>query len=160
MNSMKGKVCVVAGATQGLGAAIARRLAAAGAAGIVATGRNEARGGKLAREIADRYSLIVFPEGTRSRTGRVARFKRGSFYLALQAGLPVVPLSIVGSRHVMLRGRVATYPGRVRLVVHPPIDTSGLAGSDARAFAERVRQIIVPIAESDLARQPPDIQAA
>ena len=96
-------------------------------------------------------SLIVFPEGTRSRDGRVARFKGGSFYLALEAGLPVVPLSVIGSRHVMLKGRLATYPGHVRLVVHEPIDTSSLAGSDPRAFAERVRQIITPDAETDVA---------
>ncbi len=96
-------------------------------------------------------SLIVFPEGTRSRDGRVARFKGGSFYLALEAGLPVVPLSVIGSRHVMLKGRLATYPGRVRLVVHDPIDTSRLAGTDPRAFAERVRHIIAPDAESDVA---------
>jgi 1-acyl-sn-glycerol-3-phosphate acyltransferase len=96
-------------------------------------------------------SLIVFPEGTRSPDGRVARFKGGSFYLALEAGLPIVPLSVVGSRHVMLKGRLATYPGRVRLVVHDPIDTSALAGTDPRGFGERVRQIIVPIAESDVA---------
>jgi 1-acyl-sn-glycerol-3-phosphate acyltransferase len=105
-------------------------------------------------------SLILFPEGTRSRDGRVARFKGGSFYLALEAGLPVVPISIVGSRHVMLKGRLATYPGRVTLIVHEPIDTSGLAGSDPRAFAERVRQVIAAGAETDLDRQPPDTVAA
>ncbi len=104
-------------------------------------------------------SLIVFPEGTRSRDGRVARFKGGGFQLALQAGLPVVPLSIVGSRHVMLKGRLATYPGTVRLVVHDPIDTSELAGLDPREFGERVRRVIAPDAESDLNAVPPDVDA-
>jgi 1-acyl-sn-glycerol-3-phosphate acyltransferase len=104
-------------------------------------------------------SLIVFPEGTRSRDGRVARFKGGSFYLALEAGLPVVPLSVIGSRHVMLRGRVTAYPGEVGLVVHEPIDTSGMAGADARDFGERVRRIIAPDAESDLGAEPPDVDA-
>ncbi|MBM3820696.1 MAG: 1-acyl-sn-glycerol-3-phosphate acyltransferase [Acidimicrobiia bacterium] len=94
-------------------------------------------------------SLIVFPEGTRSPDGRLGRFKGGSFYLALEAGLPVVPLSVVGSRHVMLKGRLATHPGEVRLVVHEPIDTRGLAGTDPREFGERVRQIIQGDAESD-----------
>jgi 1-acyl-sn-glycerol-3-phosphate acyltransferase len=94
-------------------------------------------------------SLIVFPEGTRSGDGRVAPFKGGSFYLALGAGLPVVPLSVVGSRHVMLKGRLATYPGVVRLVVHEPLDTRGLKGTDPRIFAEQVRGIIAPDAESD-----------
>ena len=97
-----------------------------------------------------RLSLIVFPEGTRSRDGRVGRFKGGSFYLAIEAGMPVVPLSVVGSRHVMLKGRLATYPGRVRLVVHDPIDTSGLSGTDPKALGERVRRIIAPDAESDV----------
>jgi 1-acyl-sn-glycerol-3-phosphate acyltransferase len=104
-------------------------------------------------------SLIVFPEGTRSRDGRVARFKGGSFYVALEAGLPVVPLSVVGSRHVMLKGRVTTYPGEVGLIVHEPIDTRGLAGSDAKEFGERVRRIIAPDAESDLGAEPPDVDA-
>jgi 1-acyl-sn-glycerol-3-phosphate acyltransferase len=105
--------------------------------------------GWASRLTANGLSLIVFPEGTRSRDGRVARFKGGSFYLALEAGIPIVPLSVVGSRHVMLKGRLATYPGHVKLVVHEPIDTSGLAGTDARAFGERVRQVIAPDAESD-----------
>ena len=60
--------------------------------------------GWASRLTSNGLSLIVFPEGTRSRDGRVARFKGGSFYLALEAGLPVVPLSVVGSRHVMLKG--------------------------------------------------------
>jgi 1-acyl-sn-glycerol-3-phosphate acyltransferase len=104
-------------------------------------------------------SLIVFPEGTRSVDGRVAAFKGGSFYLALEAGLPIVPLSVVGSRHIMLKGRLATYPGDVRLIVHDPIDTRELAGTDPRAFAERVRAVIRPDAESDHATAPPDFDA-
>jgi 1-acyl-sn-glycerol-3-phosphate acyltransferase len=103
--------------------------------------------------------LIVFPEGTRSRNGRVARFKGGGFLLALQAGLPVVPLSIVGSRHVMLKGRLATYPGNVRLIVHDPIDTRELSGLDAKEFGERVRRVIAPDAESDVDAAPPDVNA-
>ncbi len=114
--------------------------------------------GRASRLMKEGLSLIVFPEGTRSRDGRVSPFKGGSFYLALEAGLPIVPLSIVGSRHVMLKGRLATYPGRVKLVVHEPIDTSGLAGGDpraARAFAARVREVIAPDAEADVGRALP-----
>ena len=101
----------------------------------------------------------MFPEGTRSRDGRVARFKGMSFYVALEAGLPVVPLSVVGSRHVMRKGHVTTYPGEVGLIVHEPIDTRGLARSDAKEFGERVRRIIAPDAESDLGSEPPDVDA-
>jgi 1-acyl-sn-glycerol-3-phosphate acyltransferase len=105
-------------------------------------------------------SLIVFPEGTRSRDGRVAPFKGLSFYLALEAGLPVVPLSVVGSRHVMLRGRLTTYPGDVRLVIHEPIETRALGDVDPRDLGERVRRIVAPDAESDADRLPPDTSAA
>jgi 1-acyl-sn-glycerol-3-phosphate acyltransferase len=115
--------------------------------------------GWASRLMSNGLSLIVFPEGTRSRDGRVARFKGGGFLLALQAGLPIVPLSIVGSRHVMLKGRLATYPGAVRLVVHDPIDTRELAGLNPKEFGERVRRVIAPDAESDVDSVPPDVDA-
>jgi 1-acyl-sn-glycerol-3-phosphate acyltransferase len=91
-------------------------------------------------------SLIVFPEGTRSIDGRVGRFKAGSFLLAIQAHVPIVPLSIVGSLDVMKKGRLRVEPGEVTLVVHPPMTTSSdefpptVAG--ARVLAERVRQMV------------------
>jgi hypothetical protein len=50
----------------------------------------------------------------------------------------------------MLKGRLATYPGRIRLVVHEPIDTRGMEDVDAKEFGERIRQIIAPVAESDV----------
>ena len=114
--------------------------------------------GWASRLTSNGLCLIVFPEGTRSRDGRVARFKGGSFYLALEAGLPIVPISVVGSRHVMLKDRLATYPGDVKLVVHEPIDTRDLAGTDPKAFGERVRAIIAPVAESDVDAAPPDVR--
>jgi len=110
----------------------------------------EAIFGWASRLTSQGLSLIVFPEGPRSRYGRVGRVKRASFYLALEGGLPVVPISVIGSRRVMLKGRLATYPGRVQLVVHDPIDTTGLAGTDPRTFAERIQRIITPDAESDI----------
>jgi 1-acyl-sn-glycerol-3-phosphate acyltransferase len=90
--------------------------------------------------VSQGLSLIVFPEGTRSPDGRVARFKGGSFLLAIQAQLPIVPLSVAGSRHVMLKGRIMTCPGHVRLVVHDPVDTSAFEATaeGARALAARV----------------------
>ena len=87
-------------------------------------------------------SLIVFPEGTRSLDGGITRFKGGSFYLALEAGIPVVPVSIIGSRHIMLKGRLTVQPGRVKLLVHEPIETSSLVNVDPREFAEQVRETV------------------
>jgi 1-acyl-sn-glycerol-3-phosphate acyltransferase len=97
---------------------------------------------KMARLVAQGHSLIVFPEGTRSVDGSVARFKGGPFLIALQAGLPVVPISIVGSRHVMFRGEVMVRPGRVTVIVHDPIETAGVARDAAREFASSVRDIV------------------
>ena len=88
------------------------------------------------------HSLIVFPEGTRSADGTVLGFRRGLFRLAIEAGLPVVPVAVVGSRHVMPKGRLMTCPGQVELVVHAPLATDGLDREDARSLADRARDII------------------
>ena len=87
-------------------------------------------------------SLIIFPEGTRSIDGRVAPFKGGSFLMAIEARLPLVPLSVDGSRSVMKKGRLMTCPGHVRLTVHAPIETTGLTPLDARPLAARVRTVV------------------
>jgi 1-acyl-sn-glycerol-3-phosphate acyltransferase len=97
---------------------------------------------KMARLVSGARSLIVFPEGTRSVDGRVGRFKGGTFLLAIDADLPVVPLSIARSRFVMRKGRLMTCPGSVSLTVHPPIATTGVSREQARELAERVRAIV------------------
>lgn len=98
---------------------------------------------KMAHLVHDGASLIVFPEGTRSRDGQVGPFKGGLFLLAIESGMPVVPVSVAASRHVMLKGRLMTCPGHVTLTVHQPIPTGDLQRGDARALAERVREIVV-----------------
>jgi 1-acyl-sn-glycerol-3-phosphate acyltransferase len=103
----------------------------------------------MASRVGHGVSLIVFPEGTRSRDGRVARFKGGPFLIAIDAALPVAPISVSGSRHVMLKGRLMTCPGTVQLVVHEPIATAGLTRDDARALADRVQAIVARAVEVD-----------
>jgi 1-acyl-sn-glycerol-3-phosphate acyltransferase len=97
---------------------------------------------KMAKMVSDGASLIVFPEGTRSRDGVVAPFKGGLFLLAIESGLPIVPVSVAQSRHVMLKGRLMTCPGNVTLTIHEPIATRHLTRGDARALSERVRDIV------------------
>jgi 1-acyl-sn-glycerol-3-phosphate acyltransferase len=97
------------------------------------------------RLVADRLSLIIFPEGTRSPDGNVGRFKGGSFLLALEAGLTIVPLSVSGTIHVMKKDRLMTCPGQVTLVVHEPVPISRIehpTAADARHLAERIEQIV------------------
>ncbi|MGH9410012.1 MAG: lysophospholipid acyltransferase family protein [Vicinamibacterales bacterium] len=97
---------------------------------------------RMGRLVGAKQSLVVFPEGTRSVDGAVGRFKGGSFVIALDAGVPVVPISICGSRHVMTKGRLTVYPGEVSVTVHPAIETSSIPRDEVRAFADRVRSAI------------------
>ena len=70
------------------------------------------------------------------------RFKRGLFPLAIEAGLPVVPVAVAGSRHVMPKGRLTTCPGDVELVIHEPLPTADLERADAGQLADRARAIV------------------
>lgn len=97
---------------------------------------------KMRRMIEQGASLIVFPEGTRTSDGRVLKFKGGVFLLAIESQLPVVPVSVVGSRVVMPKGRLMVCPGDVVVTVHEAIPTIGLTRDDARALADRVRGVI------------------
>jgi 1-acyl-sn-glycerol-3-phosphate acyltransferase len=97
---------------------------------------------RMAQLVGGARSLIVFPEGTRSADGRVGRFKGGIFLLAIDSGLPVLPISIARSRFVMQKGRLMVCPEEVALTVHPAIPTTGVARDQAREFAERVRDIV------------------
>jgi 1-acyl-sn-glycerol-3-phosphate acyltransferase len=93
---------------------------------------------KMARLVGEQRSLIVFPEGTRSVDGTVARFKGGSFMLALEAGVPIVPISIGGSRHVMRKGRLMVCPGEVTVTVHSPIETAAVTRDAVRDLSKTV----------------------
>ena len=110
--------------------------------------RNPDRSGILnrwRRLVNDRLSLIIFPEGTRSTDGQVGRFKGGSFLLALEAGLTIVPLSVSGTRHVMKKGRLMTCPGHVRLRVHDPILSPKIetpTAEDARDLGSRIEAVV------------------
>jgi 1-acyl-sn-glycerol-3-phosphate acyltransferase len=97
---------------------------------------------KMARLVRQGNSLIVFPEGTRSVDGAVGRFKKGSFLVAIDAGLPVVPVSIAGSNHVMKKGRLMVCPGEIALTVHEPIPTTSVPRNGILALADHVRTVV------------------
>jgi 1-acyl-sn-glycerol-3-phosphate acyltransferase len=94
-------------------------------------------------------SVLVFPEGTRSRDGAVGHFKRGSFGLAIDAGVPVVPVSLVGVKKLVPRGLFSLQPGSVRLRVHAPIATRDQPPDSAQALAEEVRQVVAAGCEGE-----------
>lgn len=89
------------------------------------------------------FSVIVFPEGTRSRTGELLPFKKGAFVTAIQLGLPVVPVACKGTREVMPPGRyLSIFPGEVEVVVLEPIPTAGMTYDDRDRLANTVRERI------------------
>ena len=90
-----------------------------------------------------RISLVLFPEGTRSITGQVGEFRRGSFTLAFEAGVPVVPVSIVGTRNILPKKTLFFRPGETTLVIGDPVYPAELAGLDKQKLSEIIRTRII-----------------
>ena len=90
-------------------------------------------------------SILVFPEGTRSRDGRIHPFKRGAFAVALEARVPVVPVAIEGAGAVQPADEWTVYPGVVRIKVGRPIPTEGREPQDRAGLAREVREAIVQL---------------
>jgi len=98
----------------------------------------------LRREARRDHSLVIFPEGTRSRDGRLGEFKKGAFVTAIDLGLPIVPVACRGTRRLMPRGsRLAVAPGEVEIVIEAPISTAGLGYADRVALAGRAREAVL-----------------
>lgn len=90
-------------------------------------------------------SLCAFPEGTRSRDGSVGPFKGGAFQVALQAGVPVVPIAIEGSGAVLPASGFKVRPGTIRVRIGDPIPTAGLQPTDRHALALRAHAAVVAL---------------
>ena len=88
-------------------------------------------------------SIMVFAEGTRSPDGKIHPFKKGGFVLAIDYGLPILPITINGSRKVLPKGSVVFTPGEIEVIVGDPIDTKGYTRESLPELMERTRQVIV-----------------
>jgi 1-acyl-sn-glycerol-3-phosphate acyltransferase len=84
-------------------------------------------------------SFLIFPEGTRSRTGHLMRFKKGGFIMAIQAQVPIVPVAVQGGRTAMRKGSALVRPVRVSVRIGTPIPTAGLTMDDRDELIGRVR---------------------
>ena len=117
--------------------------------GFVPVDRKGAEGGKksIARAAAlmreKGYSFLIFPEGTRSLGGNLGPFHRGGFFLALESGAPIVPVTIRGTRKLMPKGQWFSRSGRVELVFHNPIPTTGVTVEAMSGLMERVKAAIL-----------------
>lgn len=97
---------------------------------------------RAAEQLRAGISTVIYPEGTRSRDGRLLPFKRGGFLMAIRAGRPVVPITIVGAERLMPKGRWWLRPGEIVLAFHPAIDVSGYREEGREALLQRVRGVI------------------
>ena len=95
-------------------------------------------------------SLIIFPEARRTRDGSVGGFQDGGFRVAQQLGVPIVPVSLVGSFQHHRTGRWMLWPATITVYFHDTIETKGLAKEDVPALRDRVRAIISAPVEAPL----------
>lgn len=117
--------------------------------GFVPVDRKRARGGKksidqaasLMRERG--YSYLIFPEGTRSRDGRTQAFRRGGFFLALESGAAIAPITIRGTYELMPRGSMFARRGKIDVLFHPPVPTAGYDQNTMQALVDKIRDTIV-----------------
>lgn len=89
------------------------------------------------------FSVIAFPEGTRSTDGKIHAFKKGSFVLAMNTGLQVLPVSIRGTYDILPKKKLTIKPGKVRLKIYPPVESKDYNFDTRNMLVEKVHQIIV-----------------
>ena len=97
---------------------------------------------KAEERLRNGSSVVIFPEGTRTRTGKLMRFKRGAFAIAADLHLPVVPITIKGAFEVMPTDSWYIKPGVIEMIVHPPVDTQGLTMENLPEFMAQFHHTI------------------
>jgi 1-acyl-sn-glycerol-3-phosphate acyltransferase len=101
-------------------------------------------------------SFLVYPEGTRSPNGRLLRFKKGTFVMAIEAGVPIVPVACSGAHRVMEKNSLVIHPGKVTVRFLEPIDASKYSVEQRDDLAKRVHDLIAASLPED---QKPALQA-
>jgi 1-acyl-sn-glycerol-3-phosphate acyltransferase len=104
---------------------------------------------RAAEALRDGNSFLIFPEGTRSRTGALLPFKKGGFIMALKAQAPVVPVAIVGARDAMRKGSPIIHPVTITVRLGAPIETAGLGMDDRDVLVARVRDAVASLLEHE-----------
>lgn len=98
---------------------------------------------EAALKIRAGQSIMTFPEGTRSRDGEIKPFKQGAFHLAIKSGVPIVPVSIIGSARIMPKRSLKVTPGRIKMVIGKPVDVTGFNVEKRHQLIETVRNEII-----------------
>jgi len=116
--------------------------------GCVPVDRKAGGGGIKSIEKASRlmrergHSFLIFPEGTRSLDGKLQRFRRGGFFLAIAGGAPIVPVTIGGTFELMPKGQFGAKRGTVSVVFHPPVPVDGYSEGNVAELVEKVRAAV------------------
>jgi 1-acyl-sn-glycerol-3-phosphate acyltransferase len=97
------------------------------------------------KKLVNGISVVIFPEGTRSKTGKMSPFKKGAFKLALDLGLPLLPVSISGTKDILPTGSLNILPGKVRMTIHEPIDINNYSEETLRDLIARSVQVIASV---------------
>ncbi len=92
--------------------------------------------------LGKRVSVMIFPEGTRSETDELLPFKDGAFKLAVEAGVPILPIAVAGTKNCMAKGSFAFRRARAKARVLSPIPTAGMTAADVPALRDRTRDVI------------------
>ena len=100
---------------------------------------------KAGKQVRDGATILAYPEGTRSVDGHILPFKKGPFVVAIEAGVPIVPVAIEGSHKLLPRGGFNLRPGPVRLAIGTPIPTTGLRHGDVEALIKQVRDAVIDL---------------
>jgi 1-acyl-sn-glycerol-3-phosphate acyltransferase len=108
------------------------------------------RSARMARRlISEGWSLVLFPEGTRTTDGWVGEFRTGAAWLAMEAGVPVIPVALIGAYQAMPRGRSWPKPGRPPVRIRFGLPIRPLEGERPAAFSDRLRQGLGKVLEED-----------
>jgi 1-acyl-sn-glycerol-3-phosphate acyltransferase len=97
---------------------------------------------KAAQKIQDGMSVVIFPEGSRSSDGSIQEFKKGGFTLAIKSKVPIVPITITGSREIMPKDQWTAVSGEIQIRVGHPIETQHCSMKDRKSLMEKVRETI------------------
>ena len=98
---------------------------------------------QAALRIREGKSIMAFPEGSRGRFGEIKPFKQGTFYLAIKSGVPIVPISIIGSGEIMPKRSLKINPGKIKLVIDKPIDVKNITLENRQELITIVRNTII-----------------
>jgi 1-acyl-sn-glycerol-3-phosphate acyltransferase len=107
---------------------------------------------RAAERIRTGTNVIIFPEGTRSPSGELGPFKSGGFHLAIEAGVPILPVTVSGTTQITPKGSLRIESGRVRILYGKPIPTAGLDLEARGRLKDEVRQAISAGFDPDLQR--------